>query len=135
MKVSRITAMAMWRIQLKSFPWNNICWMARRTWGQVQGITLHPWSQEPYPAGCRHPYPYSSPVPMALQVTITPFPSQALTLMPHWSLSPLHSLVLVALPVPITPASAPALFLAPSMSCSPIPVFVTASISLLKAWC
>lgn len=49
MKVSRITAMEMWRIQLKSFPWNSICWMARRTWGQGQGITLHSQSQDLYP--------------------------------------------------------------------------------------
>lgn len=42
MKVSRTTAMVTWRIQLKSFPWNSICWMARRTWGQGWGVMLHP---------------------------------------------------------------------------------------------
>lgn len=57
------------------------------------------------PAGPHHPY--SSPIPIALQVTITPFPSQALTLMPHWSLSPFHSLVPVALLLPHHPLPLP----------------------------
>lgn len=109
MKVSRITAMAMWRIQLKSFPWNSICWMARRTWGQGQGITLHAWSQDTYPvtAVCCSPSPLLQPYPCGLQVTVTPFPSQVLTPMPHWSLSPLHSLVSVALPLPHHPCLCP----------------------------
>lgn len=93
MKVSRITAMAMWRIQLKSLPWNSICWMALRTWGQGQGVPLHPRSQDPRPAlqscrspsplpllqphpygfaGHQHPFPFPSSDPDAPLVPVTP---------------------------------------------------------------
>lgn len=50
MKLSRMTAMAMWRSQLKALVGNSICWMALRTCRHTQVQEGHVVSiSEPHP--------------------------------------------------------------------------------------